>query len=318
MGTNKINNRINKKFAMEIQIKRVTKKLMNNIGFDLVRIKKPEDDAAHYLNLFNKESVNNKKFYNICGGGHFGFGGGFSHPCWTNVDYFMPSKLKPELNPESEIAHDLLSLAPLPVYSSSAELVHSQYTIEHITDQAAEVFFNEVYRILKPGGVFRVVVPNNELDYIAYINNDKHFFYWIEMFSKPELYKFLHLNMPLNQTSLEQIVLVHFAANASTIHIDGAPERITDEQFKDIIQKHKLEDAFDICVEKCSVEKQKLYRQNHINWWTNQKLKFMLENAGFKTVYKLSCYQSSTPVMRNKDYFDKYWNNIALFMEAVK
>lgn len=306
------------KFPLGILFKGISKEILKKGGLELVRIKKPADDTAHYLMLYGRESVENKRFYNISGGGHFGFGGGFSHPCWTNIDYFKPSEIKPRLNSENEIGHDLLKLDPLPVLSSTAELVQSQYTIEHITDEAAVVLFKEVHRILKPGGVFRVVAPNNELDYIAYANHDKAYFHWVEIFSKPEQYKSLHLKMPLNQVSLEQVVLVHFAANASTIHEDGAPERISDEQFRNVFREYKLEDAFNYCIEKCSVEKQKLYRENHVNWWTNQKLKFMLENAGFKIIYKLSCYQSSSPVMRNKDYFDKYWNHVALFMEAVK
>jgi len=295
-------------------LKRLAKEIMNKAGFDIVRLKK-RDDLSHYLQLFDKESVEKKRFYNISGGGHFGFGGGFNHPCWTNIDFLKPKHI---LNPENEIAHDLLSLTPLPLETSSGELVQSQYTIEHITDEAAKIFFEEVYRTLKSKGVFRIVVPNNELDYIAYANNDKHYFHWIDMFSEPKQYKHLGLNIPLNQASFEQVLLVHFAANASAIYNDGAPERISDDQFKDFFHNNSMDDFFNLCIQKCSVEKQKKYRQNHINWWTNKKLISMLESAGFRKIYQLSCFQSTSPVMRNKFYFDKYWNNVALFIEAVK
>jgi len=73
-----------------------------------------------------------------------------------------------------------------------------------------------------------------------------------------------------------------------------------------------------ICTARCSVEKQKLYRYNHINWWTHSKLTEMLREAGFSTTYILAPGQSSTRVMRNKTYFDRHWNDVALFMEAVK
>lgn len=298
-------------------IKRFAKELIKNAGFEIIRLKN-KDDIQHYIQLYGKESVKKKRFYNISGGGHFGFGGGFYHPCWTNIDFVKPHKAKEGLNPEYEIGHDLLSLEPLPIESSSARLIQSQYTIEHISDEAAEIFFKEAHRALKTKGVFRIVVPNNELDYIAYTNNDRHYFHWVDMFSKPAQYQHLRLKIPLNQASFEQVVLVHFAANASTIYNDGAPERITDEQFIDLYRNNTMEDFFNKCSNKCSVEKQKKYRQSHINWWTNKKLKKMLQKAGFKQVYELSAYQSTSPVMRNKYYFDKYWNNVALFMEAVK
>lgn len=299
-------------------LKEVSKEILKKGGFEIIKIRKPEDDTPHYLHLYGRDSVENKRFYNISGGGHFGFGGGFWHPCWTNIDYFFPTGMKPFLDSEYEMAHDLLGLSALPLPSSCAELVQTQYTIEHITNEAAEVLFREVYRILKRGGVFRVVVPNVELDYVAYLHKDRHYFSWIDIFSKPEQYRSLHLNMPLNRVSLEQVFLVHFAANTSLIHEDGAPERISDEEFKEVFSEYNLKDAFNHCMEKCSVEKQKLYRENHVNWWTNTKLREMLENAGFKNIYTLSCNQSSSPVMRNRQYFDKYWNNVALFMEAIK
>jgi predicted SAM-dependent methyltransferase len=298
-------------------IKNIAKDLINNAGFKIIRIRN-KDDVQHYIQLYGKDSVKKKRFYNISAGGHFGFGGDFYHPCWTNIDFVKPDKEKEGLNPENEIGHDLLSLKPLPIEAGTAELIQSQYAIEHITDEAAEVFFKEAHRALKTRGVFRIVVPNNELDYMAYTNNDRHYFHWIDMQSKSGLYQHLRFKVPLNQASFEQVVLVHFAANASTIYNDGAPERITDEQFIDIYKNNSMEDFFNICSSKCSVEIQKKYRQSHINWWTNNKLKAMLQKAGFKHVYILSAHQSIAPVMRNKYYFDKYWTEVAIFIEAVK
>ena len=211
-----------------------------------------------------------------------------------------------------------MQLETLPIESDSAELVHSQYTIEHITDEAAILMFNEVFRILKTKGVFRIVVPNFELDYIAYNNKDISFFYWIELFSSPDIYPIMPYKMPLNQASFEQVFLAHFAANASTVHNDGCINPINDLELKDIFSKNTFEDAMNICTSRCSVEKQMLYRHNHINWWSHNKLRRMLENAGFKTTYILAPGQSSTQVMRNRLYFDKHYNELALFMEAVK
>lgn len=274
-------------------------------GYDLT-ISRRKEDVAIYQQQYGHDSVAKKRFYNINGGGHFNFGGGLEHPCWTNIDIQRTTDSKIS---EDDIIHDLLDLSPLPIESNTAELVHSQYTIEHITDDAAGIMFKEVHRILKSKGVFRVVVPNNELDYIAYLNNDRSFFYWENFFN---------YRIPLNKASLEQIFLVHFAANASVIHPDPAPNPITDEEFRHFFLENNFTDAMNMCIARCSVEKQKLYRYNHINWWTHNKLSTMLQEAGFTMSYILAPGQSSTSVMRNRTYFDSHWNDVALFMEAIK
>lgn len=289
---------------MKKYLKKNVKSILNSLGYEM-KISKKQKDINLYLHLYGKESVLNKRFYNINGGGHFEFGGGLNHPCWTNVDVLRSgSKVF-----DNDIAHDLLELAPLPIESDSAELVHSQYTIEHITDNAARIMFKEVNRILKSKGVFRIVAPNNELDFIAYNNDDISYFYWRNFFN----YK-----IPLSQASFEQVFLIHFAATASIIHNDGVNNPIDDYEFKKIFSENTFEDAMNICTSRCSVEKQKINRYNHINWWTHKKLKTLLKEAGFATTYILSPGQSSTQVMRNRSYFDRHWNDVALFMEAVK
>lgn len=53
---------------------------------------------------------------------------------------------------------------PLPWPSDSCESCYISHVVEHITPHQSFRFFQEVYRILKPGGIFRVVVP--VLDFI--------------------------------------------------------------------------------------------------------------------------------------------------------
>jgi predicted SAM-dependent methyltransferase len=52
----------------------------------------------------------------------------------------------------------------LPVLSNSADLVYCSHTLEHLTPEDCRVAlretFRETFRILKPGGVFRAVMPD--------------------------------------------------------------------------------------------------------------------------------------------------------------
>lgn len=289
-------------------MKKILKKLLGYSGFKLKK-NANSNDTNLYVKLYGSESVKYRRFYNISAGAYLGFGGGLHHPIWTNIDLNRPwnkthnSAKGVEYNPESDIVHDLLSLQPIPVEASVAELVHTRFTIASITDEAAQYMFNEVYRILKKGGIFGIVAPDIELDYRAYLNNDMTFFYWFEKDKS---------------VSIEQAFLFHFASQVSTMHNDDAPERITDEQFRNIIQTKNMEDALNFCTSKCSVEIQKKYRGDHINWWNQKKLEKMLNMAGFKSIYLSAREQSSSPVMRDEVYFDNEDNKFVMYMEAVK
>lgn len=50
----------------------------------------------------------------------------------------------------------------LPYDPDCADMVYCSHVAEHLNSHDAMGFFSEVHRILKPGGVFRVVVPTLE------------------------------------------------------------------------------------------------------------------------------------------------------------
>jgi SAM-dependent methyltransferase len=283
------------------KLKDKLKAVARRAGYTFERLRL--DDVAQYVALFGQRSVDERRFYNVSGGGHFGFGGGLRHPCWTNVDVDRPwpAGAGAPYDPSRDIAHDPLSLTPLPLASDSAELVHSRVTIEHMPDEAARLLLAEIHRVLKPSGVFRVVAPNMELDLRALARGDRAYFGW----ARP-------------QDSLEQAFLTHFAANASTRHPDGASTRITDDEFRHALATRSPEDALDWCVSRCSLEVQRRTRSDHINWWTPAKLHRELAAAGFETAYLSAPQQSACPVLRNPAYFDNVFIRFLFHMEAVK
>lgn len=74
------------------------------------------------------------------------------HPDWINVDSSSTG--------HEVIAHDLTT--GLPFADDRFEIVYHSHVLEHFTRQEALVFLRECFRVLKPGGVMRVVVPDLE------------------------------------------------------------------------------------------------------------------------------------------------------------
>ena len=288
-------------------MKTLVKKAFNVLGYDIHKTGYRKQDIGIYREIYGEDSVKEKRFYNIGAGG-------FRHPFWTNVDYPSDWYSASMSNLEKGISYDLLSLKPLPIESSSAEIVYSSHMIEHITDGAANNLYSESHRILKDGGFLRVITPNIDLAYTAYKDNDRRFFYWVDDFSTPRIkYK-----IPLNEASIEQIFLEHFATSVSTLHSDGADERISDDELNRIFSETEYTSALSYCTSRCPIGIQKKYPGNHINWWNKDKVFRMLKEAGFNKIYLSGYGQSFSPVLRDTVFFDNTHPKISLYVEAIK
>ncbi len=64
------------------------------------------------------------------------------------------------LGMDEVLVHDLRKGIPAP--PESVDAVYHSHVLEHIVRDAVPRFFEEVRRVLKPGGVHRVVVPDLE------------------------------------------------------------------------------------------------------------------------------------------------------------
>jgi predicted SAM-dependent methyltransferase len=293
-------------------MKKVIQKVINKFGFQIQRISSTPsapDDLMLYEQLFSNEDILRKHFYNIGSGS-------FRHPVWTNVDYSSEWEIYKENH--IDINFDLFSKKSLPIQDNSANIVYSSQTIEHIDDQSAQNLFNESYRILKKKGIIRIVAPDINLFFRACITNDRHFYFWIKDYSNPEFMKVVGLKKKMTEVSLKQVFLYEFASQTSEVHIDADTQKISDQEFDTIFTEMKYEDALDYCTSKCSIELQKKYPGNHINWWNKDKIFKMLKVSGFNDIYLSGYGQSISPVLRNTFFFDNTFPTTSIFVEAIK
>lgn len=71
--------------------------------------------------------------------------------------------------PDNVMAHDLARGIPLP--DASADAAYHSHVLEHFDPPVADAFLGEIRRVLRPGGVLRVVVPDLEALCRAYLDD---------------------------------------------------------------------------------------------------------------------------------------------------
>lgn len=82
---------------------------------------------------------------------NFGCGATY-HPDWTNLD---ASPLSPDVT-----AHDLRRRFPFA--DATYDAAYGSHVLEHLEPDAASLLLRECHRILRPGGILRIVVPDLE------------------------------------------------------------------------------------------------------------------------------------------------------------
>ena len=82
---------------------------------------------------------------------------------WINIDFVKRSN--------NIIAHNLLM--GIPLKNEEADIIYNSHMLEHFPRTNAHNFVKECFRVLKPGGVFRIIVPDLEKILSEYFINLK-------------------------------------------------------------------------------------------------------------------------------------------------
>lgn len=269
-------------------------RLLSRKGLEITNLPRPFNEKLAYKQ-FSEKSLVNKKFLNI-GSGSF-----FTHKYWSRLDFVDTEYYSKKYGKEAsvEFNFDLSKKDCLPIKSDTFELAYTSHTIEHLEYDMVEKLFFEVYRILKPGGGFRITCPNIELHYIALQNTDRHFYYWL-----PEQ----------DRSSIAQHFLQNFAAPLAELN----PDIKTKVDDNEIIQRFSKEGmkAFESFSSQCKFNPNSV--ANHISWWSRDRVCQLLNESGFAEVFVSGYGQSIFPPLRDTKYFDNTQVSHSLYIEAKK
>ena len=232
--------------------------------------------------------------------------GDFRPRMWHNLDYkTMVKKIKPRGYEHTDINHDLSSIKPIPIKSDSIKIACSSHAIEHINEEAGKFLMEEVYRILIPGGTFRITCPDILFYYDAYKNNNIQVF--LEILNPHKL------GVDYSRSSIQ-----HFFVNglAGALHSDS---RYTDSYIDEIFNTLPFEEALDHFIKLLPIDSGGGYF--HQNWFTENKMEKYMEDAGFKKIVVTGPGKSREPVLfagQLFGFFDTTTVGGSLFIECSK
>jgi SAM-dependent methyltransferase len=255
-----------------------------------------------YRYLYAPEVLEKRPFLNMGAGA-------FQHRYWRTSDRLYGDDGKRWLDIEKDgpgtelppIDHvfDYMSGQPLDIESDSFEAVYTSHSLEHTFDEGALHAISEARRILKPGGVLRIVVPDAEMAFQACRRGDRGFF------------GFLEKDWPM---------AYFVASHVSLVMTPDYPGPLTRKDVVQIIDHEPFEQAMDLLYQASreTVAVTGDTRGKHVNWYGYQKLAAIMGQAGFDDIRRSAYGQSLSPVMRDTRYFDTTRPGRSLYVEAVK
>lgn len=280
---------------VRLSLRRRVRRYLNGFGIDIVR-----SDAIRPSNLADQVGAKPPVPERIIiGGGDYVYG-----TRWHNIEYVTKGYADryKSLPKNIDIAHDLTAGEPFPIRDATLEAAYTSHVVEHLKDEHVQAIFRDTWRVLKPGGVFRISCPNIDLYLRALLERDLDFFHYRNQ------QFFIDLRV---HDSLAGLFLAVFATQLC--------ERATKPSYEEVrgkIETLGAEQALDYYANQAPYDYAKSHY--HVNWFNPAKLTRMLRQAGFSDIYLSALGQSYYRLLRDQSLFDTGDPKISLYLECRK
>ena len=208
--------------------------------------------------------------------------------------YGVRSKRKLDIN------HDLSSPLPLPIEDSSFDCIYTSHTLEHLTLSQVTHVLNQAHRVLKPGGVLRIIVPDFSLYHKNYLAKNLAFFNWIR---NKSIYR--HDSWP-------RFILREIAGQVVDEYSDNYLRQCLESK-----TSAEILDEFNSLSDSCIKESSNI-PDVHKSGYSDQILTNLLQSLNFKSISPSKRHQSRFPNMKDPSIFDNTRPHTSLYMEAEK
>lgn len=238
-------------------------------------------------------------------------GGNFVREHWRVLDFDATSYWFDSEPIFLDFAVDLERQEQWPIDDSEYDLVYSSHTLEHISDEAVTRTLEEMYRVLKPGGWVRINVPDMNYIMEKYDQGAVSWFTEVWPHRYPQDTDHPGPDCP-DGFELEFYLLVFFASHLVTkrrVELDYAAVR-------EELAADDLSEAFQRYSGRIKDEWQRAEPRLHRNWFTPDRLRRLLKEAGFETIEQRDCNKSRIDEFCYPE-FDNH-ELMSVFMDARK
>lgn len=230
----------------------------------------------------------------------------------------------------------------------SCDLVYHSHVLEHFGKQEGKRFIGECFRVLKPGGIIRLAVPDLEglvrqylsmLERVTTDNSDlnRADYDWsvIELIdqmvrrqSGGEMFQYWQQPVIINEATVEARLGYEFSQWRQQWLTAGQPVQKAELARKSWLAGIK-QSWLNLCLKTGKLSQQKIESaafensgEKHRWMYDCYALKLLLESAGFKQVKRVTAFDSSVPYWEQYQSLDLENGHVrkpdSLFMEGIK
>ena len=214
--------------------------------------------------------------------------GKWTRPGWTTVDFYEGA----------DVNVDLRECPRLPFADGSCSRVFSSHVLEHLDDRAVMHLLREIARVLAPGGVVRLSVPDGAAAMLAYEYASVTFFD--------------HGGVLCVGPDIEH-KLVNFFASYRLAGYSGGPVVDPDEVAKRLRDEPSVGEFAAWCRSLIPTDAEYVA---HVNGYDADRLLGMMREAGLHAATRSVYRGSQVAELRRPDFDNRPF--VSLFVEAVK
>lgn len=289
-----------------------TAKVVERAAREIVKSKRAKrffDDA--YAFNYSKLELDRRPFLNIGPGS-------FRHPYWRTADKKYDGQAWTEARRGVQQAPvdyywDAYSGERIAEREKFFSVVYTSHVIEHLFPQDVSFLFSEAKRVLKEGGIIRVVCPDAGLMARAYQDEDWMYFLHYLNVKTSRLSKSVQSLSAIELRRISAQFLIDWVSLA--IHPDN-PKRLTIAECPAFLDRY--DDIYEALDAACALSDRETNKTAgaHVNWFTFEKLEAILMKAGFTDICRSGYLQSRVPILRDGTHFDRTDPEMSLFVEA--
>lgn len=228
---------------------------------------------------------------------------------WTNLD--CPSDYYRDAQSRHEFTIYDIRNDGLPYANNSVDVIYCSHVIEHIETKYIQKMFDECYRVLKKGGILRIVVPDAEFIYdISKTESTFWMDYW-NLKSGEKYFQSDFYGLPSLPRNVDYCV-----HELATPRLRYHSQHQNEYDYINEFENMGRDEFFEFITSGLTYDTKHV--RDHINYWSYKKIYNMLKESGFHQIFRMNYRASFCKHILHNELFDNTCPEFSLYVESIK